>query len=270
MKGHVRGAAATVLVVTTLLWSLAPPAFAHEFTVVVVSTRSVPSEDARRGFQVAVDESPDVSHGPGADAGDHLGGVDVDLVAVDDGENPLTTDRVVDLLDAGASAVVVLLVPSMADAIGAAAAERDKLALVVGDGPASSEERALLLLRPRGPAEADEVRVDGAKRALRDALGDEPTPAALIGYDAGRVLDKIVAQVGEDLQPSERLTTAALAASADLASSRVVGVVGGSEAGERTGEETTSGTDVATAVAVAAAALVAAGAVVLIKRRRLK
>ena len=262
-----RRAAGAVVVVGALFWSAAPPAFAHEFSVVVVSAESVRSEDARRGFQVAVDESPDVSHAPGADAGDHLGGVDVDLVVVGDGESPLTADRVVELLDAGASAVVVLLVPSMAGAIVGAVAERDKLALVVGDGGASSDSSEWLLLRPRGSAEVDVVRVAGAKTALRNALGDEPTPAALLGYDTGRLLDNIVAEVGEDLQASEGLTAAALAASADLASSRVVAAVEDAETGEGAGDESTGDGDYGLAAALAAVALLAAGAVVVTRRR---
>ena len=251
------------VVVAALSWSAAPSAFAHEFTVVVVSDGSAHSEEARRGFQVAVDESPDVSHTPGADAGDHLGGVDVDLVAVNDGESTLTAGRVGDLLDSGASAVVVLFVPSAAEAVGAAAAARDKLALVVSNSGAASGERELLLLRPRESAEVDEARIVGAKTALRNAFGDEPTPAALIGYDAGRLLDKIVAQVGEGLRPSEALTTAALAVSPDLAWSRVIG------AGRRAGAGgVTSRVDYGLAAALAAVALGGAGAVVLVRRRR--
>jgi len=244
-------------------WTAAPPASAHEFTVIVVSARSAESLDAGRGFRLAVDQSPDVSHAPGPDAGDHLGGVDVELVAVDDGG---TADRVRDLLDDGATAVVVLLVPSAADAIAAAAAERDRLALVVGDGGPSRIRNESLLLRPRDAGNVDEVGVAAATTAFREAFGKEPTAAALLGYDAGRLLDTIVARVGHVLRPTEPLIAAALAGDAELTSSRVV-AAGGDE-GVEAGGESGDGPDIGRSAVLAVAALVAAGAVVVMVRRR--
>ena len=259
---------AAAIAAAALLWSTALPAFAHEFTVVLVTAGSAQSEDARRGFQVAVDESPDVSHALDGDAGDHLGGVDVNLVAINHGESRSTVGRVGDLLDGGATAVVVLLVPSAAEAIVAAAAERDKLALVVSDSAAASGQRQSLLLRPRDLGADDEARTAAAATALRDALGDEPTPPALLGYDAGRLLDKITGRAGAGLQPSEALTRAALAANALLASSRVVGPAERAAAGETDRDQTSGAADIGTAAAVTAVALFAAGAIVQIRRRR--
>jgi len=226
--------------------------------VIVVSARSAESLDAGRGFRLAVDQSPDVSHAPGSDAGDHLGGVDVELVAVDDGEASGTDDRVGDLLDGGASAVVVLVVPSAADAIAAAAAERDRLALVVGDGGPSRIRNESLLLRPRDAGNVDEVGVAAATTAFREAFGNEPTPAALLGYDAGRLLDMIVPRVGHVLRPTEPLIAAAPAGDTELTSSRVV-AAGGDE-GVEAGGESGDGPDIGRSAALAAAALVAAGA----------
>lgn len=246
-------------------WSAARPASAHEFTIVVVSARSADSADAGRGFKLAVDQSPDVSHAPGPDAGDHLGGVDVELVPVDDGENRGTADRVGDLLDDGASAVVVLLVPSQADGIAAAAAERGKLALVVGDDDASSNRGATLFLRPRSVGDADEVDVAAAIGAYQEALGDEPTRAALLGYDAGRLLDTIVAQVGHVLRPTRTLLAVAVGADAELTASRVFEA--GAEVGDRdVGQGSSPGLGLS--AAVAAAGLVGIGAVVVMMRRR--
>ena len=251
-------------------WSAAPPASAHEFTVVVVSSPSAESVDAGRGFTLAVDQSPDVSHAPGPEAGDHLGGVDVELVAIEDGGRRGTADRVADLLDDGATAVVVLSVPSAADAIAAAAAERDKLALVVGDIGASSIRSPSLLLRPRDAGNVDEVSVAAATTVFREAFGDGPTRAALLGYDAGRLLDMIVARVGHVLRPTEPLIAAARAADPELTSSRVI--EGGDdetvEAGERARGESGDGADIRRSATVAAAALVAAGTVVIMVRRR--
>lgn len=228
--------------------------------------------DAGRGFRLAVDQSPDVSHAPGANAGDHLGGVDVELVAADDGEDGGTDDRVSDLLDGGASAVVVLLVPSAADAIAAAATERDKLALIVGDGGASRIPNESLLLRPRDAGNVDEVGVAAATTAFREAFGNEPTPAALLGYDAGRLLDMIVARVGHVLRPTEPLIVAALAGDAELTSSLVVAAGGdegeGAEHRDRAGDESGDGAEIGRSATLAAAALVAVGAVVVMVRHR--
>ena len=272
VKRHVRrwSSLAAAGAVLAFSWSAAPPASAHEFTVVVVSAGAAESVDAGRGFRLAVDQSPDVSHAPGADAGDHLGGVDVELVAVGDGEADRTEDRVGDLLDGGASAVVILLVPWAADAIAAAAAERDKLALVVGDGGASRIPNETLLLRRRDAGNVDEAGVAAATTGFREAFGNEPTPAALLGYDAGRLLDMIVARFGHVLRPTEPLIAAALAAEAELAFSRVVAAGGdeGVEAGARARGESGHGPDIGWSAALAAAAVVAAGAVVVIVRRR--
>lgn len=70
-----------VAVIASSSWA-APPVSAHDLTVVVVSALSAESVDAGRGLMLAVDQSPDVSHTSGAGAGDHLGGVDVELIAI--------------------------------------------------------------------------------------------------------------------------------------------------------------------------------------------
>lgn len=254
---------ATVVVIA--LWSSAArPASAHGFTVVVVTSPSADSEAAARGFARAVDQSPDVSHAPGPDAGDHLGGVDVELVALGDGESSGTADRVGDLLDAGASAVVVLFVPSTVDGIAAVADERDKLALVVGDEGAVSAGSASLLLRPLDVGDADEADVADATAVYRELLGEAPQGPTVLGYDAGRLLDAIVSEVGDVLEPGEAVLAAALAADDGLTLSRVVEPGVGSR--DRGGPGGDRG-DVLLPAAVAAAALLGIGAGVVVVRR---
>ena len=273
------GSAAALAVMA--LWEPATsPASAHEFTVVLVSDGSAQSRDARRGFDVAVDLSPDVSHAPGPDAGDHLGGVDVDLVVIDDGASSGTAERVGELLDGGASAVVVLAVPSTADSIAAAAAQRDKLALVVDDSGGSSARRAALLLRPLDAVSGDEVGVAAAARAFLDATGDDATRAALLGYDAGRLLDELVGRGGDGLRPGEPLIEAALSAGAELSVSSVTASADAAAVGDSTGGDDDGtgeagrrapplGAAAIGAAAIAAAAVVAS-AVVVVTRRRLR
>ena len=231
---------------------------------------SAESVDAGRGFMLAVDQSPDVSHAPGADAGDHLGGVDVELVAVGT-ENGGTAGQVGRLLDDGASVVVVLFVPSTAAAIASAADERDKLALVVGDDTSSIADRTLLL-RPRDAGTIDPVGVAAATTEFRKTFGAEATRAALLGYDAGRLLDTIVAQIGHVLQPTEPLIAAALAADTELTSSSVVaagdGEGGDAGPGNTAGGDSNGPPDIRLSAASGVAVLVAAGAVVVMVRRR--
>lgn len=264
-------ASSAAVALMAVSWSSARPAFGHEFTVVLVSGGSPDSEDARRGFELAVDQSPDVSHAPGTDAGDHLGGVDVEVVAIEDGESRVAINRVAGLLDDGVSAVVVLLAPSIADAVASAAADRDTLSVVVADRPRSTSRSGSLLLRPRDPRSINERGAARATAALQEAFGEEPTRGARLGYDAGILLDKIVDRVGHALQPTEAVMTAALAADADLASSRVDGTAQVTEPGRSDGGTTGRRADIVSVVSVATAALLTAGAVgavVVIGRRR--
>lgn len=245
--------------------SAAPPAAAHEFAIVLVSAESANSGDAGRGFELAVDQSPDVSHAPGEAAGDHLGGVDVRLVAISDGEREDTARRVGDLLDAGAAAVIVLFVPSTADAIAAAAAARDKLALVVAEG--SPSRRESLLLRPRPPGRIDGAGLAAASSAFQAAFGEDPTQAALLGYDAGKLIDRLVTRVGHALSPTGALTSAALAEAAGLTSSSLLGA-GGAVAGDTGGDSSWLPGPRTVVMAAAATLIAAAGTVALVRRRR--
>lgn len=192
----------------------------------------------------------------------------MDLVVIDDGERAATADRVGELLDAGASTVVVLLVPSTADAIGAAAAERNKLALVLDDS-GTSGARASLLLQPRDRADSDDAGVAAAPKVFGDA-GEESSSAALRGYDAGLLLDKIVGQLGDVLSPNDELITAALAANADLASTRVVAAAVLADSANDARRANTGGAGIGTLLVIATVALAAAGALVLIRRWRIR
>ena len=56
--------------------------YADEFSLSVVLDPSYTEADKQAfidGFQLAVDESPDISHPAGVESGDHLGGIDVEI-----------------------------------------------------------------------------------------------------------------------------------------------------------------------------------------------
>lgn len=205
----------------------APDARAHEFALALVSAPAqgdATGRDVVDGFRLAVDESPDVSHPPGEEAGDHLGGVDVDLevVEVADGR----ASGVADAVAAGASVVVVL--GTSPDAAVAVARELDGTGVLVVDAgpepPASPPGTAGLLRlrdRPGGSGGAASPAATRFSGAFERRFGRPGTDWAARGYDAGRLLDVSLRQLGADSRDVEALAAAANA-SGQLVRSTVV------------------------------------------------
>lgn len=208
LRSVVAGAA-----ITAVLSLGTSPAEAHDFTVVVVESGTAAAVEAGRGFRFAVDRSPDVSHPPGEDAGDHLGGVDVDIVSVQT-SSPSAAEEVGALVRSGASAVVVLATGPAADAAAAAGAAGGKTVLAIGPNGADAAVWARITLLPAGPA--DDRRLAAFAAAFAEVTGTAPTDAATLGYDAGTLLDALVLDVGKDLEPGPALAAAAAAAAAQL------------------------------------------------------
>ena len=266
------------LVVATLLtvWMTAtPPAAAHRFSIVVVTSDVAASAEAMRGFRVAVDESPDVTHAAGEEAGDHLGGIDVDVVTVDAGAPEATVAQVQQGLDAGAAAVITLVAGASASDVSDVAAARGVLSVAVdvdagGTGPAGD-----VVLRPRPIDQRDTGVSERFTSAFADEYRTSATEAARLGYDAGRLLDRLVGEFGEVLQPSKRLAAAALDAQEDLVAAAVEVPAGGAAepppaptpapaSNVLAGRATSSLQLVAGAIAL----LLAGGVVVAVMRRR--
>jgi hypothetical protein len=191
----------------------ASPALAHELTLVIVEAEGGATADAGRGFRLAVDQSPDVSHPPGEDAGDHLGGVDVELVSVDAGL-PSTIREVNELLDSGATALIVLSGGSDTEALIASAAARGKVVVAIEASHSMVGGEGGIRLRSGG--RPDEGRFAAFAAAYAAASGSAPSDAAALGYDAGRLVDAVVLDLGEHLEPGPALTEAAVAASDGL------------------------------------------------------
>ena len=217
MIANVRTRARRSLVVGVAIASIlllrASPAVAHEFTLVVVEADGEAGADARRGFRLAVDQSPDVSHPPGEDAGDHLGGVDVDIVSIDAGL-PSVADEVSALLDSGASAVVVLAGGRGAEGATAAATARRRPVFTIGAEDSTEPDPGQIRLRPREPV--DDRRFADFEAAFAAATGAAPSVAATLGYDAGKLVDAVVSSLGEHLEPGPALAEAATDAAEEL------------------------------------------------------
>lgn len=247
------------------------PALAHELQVVVVESESQASTDARRGLRVAVDQSPDVSHPPGQDGGDHLGGVDVELLSVDiTGTGQQTTDRIGRLLDDGAAAVLLLTEHPAVEAVIEAAAARSTLVISGTLSPPARSTDPRIELRLKPPDERNRVRTEAFTVAFDDAYEVAPTDAALLGYDVGLLLDGLLRQVGEELRPPARVMAAARSASSDLVATRLevqdTGPAGSQGAPDAATESSPRSPSLAAMVAVAA--LLAIVAALLVARRR--
>lgn len=222
-------AAAAVGVATALLGA-ASPAWGHEFGLaLVVDTTGATGPagvDARDGFRLAVDESPDVSHTPGEEAGDHLGGVDVEIVAVEPAGTPAATvERVRAALEGGASVVVMLAAPDpTVAAVSAGLGAGEVVLLNAGGGPPSTGSpppAGVLAVRDREPGG---VNGNGAERFDRSFLaryGRPPSVWAQRGYDAARVLDLAVARLGPHARDTAAVAGVANASGA-LLRSRVI------------------------------------------------
>ena len=212
------------------LWLAAPtPATAHDFPIVLVTAAEASSAEALRGFRLAVDESPDVSHPPGPDAGDHLGGVDVTIRTIDAGDG----ERIAALLDAGAEAVVMLAVGEAAGAVSDAAASRGALSVSVEVDADGGSPRSTVVLRPRPADERNVAQGEVFAAAYTEEYRTPPTDAALLGYDAGRLVDRLVAEFGETLEPGGGTSEAARALQGQLLAADLV--VAAAEAHEREG-----------------------------------
>ena len=179
------------------------PALAHAFSLVVVTDDATTAAEALRGLRLAVDQSPDVSHPRGREGGDHLGGIDVDIVVVevaDDGAAAAAA-RVRQLLDDGATAVVTLTAEPVARAVSQVTAAERVLQVTVDADDTVRDQQGSVVIRPRRDIGRSRARVAAFSAAFADAHGEPPADAALLGYDAGRLLDILVTRFGEHIPP---------------------------------------------------------------------
>ena len=231
-QSRARGRSAVLLaaaVVVTTVWSPvgARPALAHEFALALVtptsdSANDLNGSDVIDGFRLAVDQSPDVSHPAGADAGDHLGGVDVDVSVIDGAEAAEAAEAVKQQLATGLTAVVVIAADRTARAV-AKELEGSSVLLVTADGAgasAPSDAGALHLTQGSAPPFESGAAADAAS-AFERAYGRELSAASALGYDAGRLLDSAVARADAGVEDLDSVVAAASEVDDELVSSDV-------------------------------------------------
>lgn len=264
-----RSVAALSVLAAAAALAAAPSAGAHELDLVLVAPppASASAGDAADGFRLAVDQSPDVSHAPGEEAGDHLGGIDVATTLVQSRSAPGNAARRV----ARADVVVVLPPVPMVSELLPLVRDSRRLIVVAGTRGTlpASPETPVVLLRPRRPAAARRTRLERFERQFAARFGRGATAAALVGYDAGRLLDGLLAALGEG-----PFTEQAIASALPGAASRLVagaaGLARAVPARRSTPSDAGSSARGVPLVlgAAAAAGLVAAAFVLLARRRR--
>ena len=271
--------ASSAIVVATAVAGLiaAPPVGAHEVAVVLVTPRLADgksSRDAIDGFRLAVDQSPDVSHPAGEEGGDHLGGIDVALTLVQQRRADEAARRVARAVSAGARLVIVL--PPADDAGEVLSRVRSARPLLIATGarrslPARSAAPAILISQSRAPPR-DRTRLERFERQFATRYARDPSRSALAGYDAARLLDRMLADLGEGLEGGpdlaaavERAEPVLIGGSATFVSPAGADAPSTSPAADGSGRSTTS------AVLLGVGTLAAAGAAtlaMLVRRRR--
>jgi len=206
------GAGIVVLAVAGAVVLIAPAARADEFVVgIVVESVADSSADAAfiDGFRLAVDQSPDVSHPPNTEGGDHLGGMDVVLVVVD--ESSQGGALVGAVLEFVATNSVPILVADVAQdvltSLVGPVSDRGTMVIAVADGGAGESETTPLLF-VAGETDGAGLLTDrspGFKDAFVAAYGRPASPAATRGYVAGRLVDISVEATDRDPWDSETL-----------------------------------------------------------------
>lgn len=248
-----------------------PAAGAHEVGLVVVADADTAGK-AIDGFRLAIDQSPDVSHAPGPDAGDHLGGIDVDVTVVERGAQ-LTARRVAREISSGARIVVVLPPGSDSREIVPGIRAQGTLIVVAGTRAALPEkpELPVVLLGTRPVRRVDRERAARFERVFARRYGRAPGRADRRGYDAGRLLDRVLARLGEGPFVEPALSTAVARADRALVgatASVVPAVARDDDAGMSAGGDGIPVAAMVTAAGLAVTLLVGSFALRLGRRRR--
>lgn len=204
---HLRTGVVALLLASGLLIAVAAPAQADEFGIVLlVDGTEEPSgagTDARDGFRMAVDESPDVSHPPGEEAGDHLGGVDADIQTVEarTAGQVRTELRQALLVD---PAYVVILAPSSPTIRSVEGLLRgNSVVLTAGSESSGLSLAGGVTVRELGSSDGSDAIQQLAIRFMA-RYGRPLSPWAVRGYDAALVIDRAVGALGPQSRDAEK------------------------------------------------------------------
>lgn len=203
-----RGLARGIAILAAVAWmmSAASPASADEFVIGIVVESSASDSDISafmEGFQVAVDQSPDVSHPPGEEGGDHLGSMDVSMIIVG-GE--LQRDE---LLRAATELVEIdrvpiIVVDATSELLGPlvdVANASGTMLIVLSDGRGGGLLSSALVFDATDQEATERLLSDRAlpfEDVFSTRYGQPPSPTATRGYIAGRLVDISVEATDRD------------------------------------------------------------------------
>lgn len=177
-------------------------ALADEFELSIALGEDVDESEFMAGFQLAVDESPDVSHPAGREGGDHLGAIDVVFtVAVrgfDDGAVGAVTD-------AGFPITVVDISSEKFDGAEQVSAPDGMFIIFVDGVPPELPQSTGLFAVSRKMAAATAASLSASFEAdFAAAYGRPPSADAARGYAAGKLID--IAVGATDRDPTDAAT----------------------------------------------------------------
>jgi len=171
-------------------------ALADEFELSIALGEDVDESEFMAGFQLAVDESPDVSHPAGREGGDHLGAIDVVFtVAVrgfDDGAVGAVTD-------AGFPITVVDISSEKFDGAEQVSAPDGMFIIFVDGVPPELPQLTGLFAVSREMAAATAASLSASFEAdFAAAYGRPPSVDAARGYAAAKLIDIAVGSTDRD------------------------------------------------------------------------
>lgn len=169
------------------------------------------------GFRLAVDQSPDVSHPPGEDAGDHLGAVDVELIVVEDAAQPDVALRAaLDLIEQQGVAIIIADLPAAVLETIFDPITQSETVLIATSSTDDTEFPATARffgMEVQGDVNGRFLQNDEAfMAAFREAYGQTPSYAAARGYLAARLIDIAVETTSGDFSNGQAFHDALLAA----------------------------------------------------------
>jgi hypothetical protein len=220
----VRGwATLTLMCIGVLNWLLfaVPSTLAHEFKMGILLASGTDGEAFMDGFRLAVDQSPDVSHPPGEDAGDHLGAVDVELIIVEDAGQPDTALRAaLDLIEQQGVAIIIADLPAAAlEAIFDPVTQSETLLIATSstEGLEFPSTPRFFVMDEQGDVNGRFLQGDEAFTvAFREVYGQAPSVAAARGYLAARLIDIAVGATDGNFANGQAFHDALLAANQAL------------------------------------------------------
>jgi len=172
-------------------------ASADEFELGIVLGEDVDESEFMVGFQLAVDESPDISHPAGREGGDHLGGIDVTFTVAARGFDDGALGAVA---DAGFPITVVDISAETLDPRVEEVATPDGMFIIFVDRvPPELPQSTGLFVVSREIAGVTAVSLSASFEADFAAAYDRPpTAAAARGYAAGKLIDIAVGATDRD------------------------------------------------------------------------